>query len=133
MSQPFRGALPDCFPDALLQGAQDLRIVGSNDVAWQRPSALRAIAWLAEGRFAILGGDVYGVDEQGIRITGDNWSCNWPEAGAYMDWDTYVLHAAEEARAYIDFYHQRNGDDYFYSVVVWNEAQYRDYLARLPS
>lgn len=125
----FRGALPDAFPDALLEGAQDLRVVGSYDVAWPRRSVFYAIGWLAQQRFAILGGDVYQVDGQDVYGTGDNWSCSWPGAGADMDWDSYVALSVDTAHAYIDRYHQRNGDDYLYSVVVWDEATYRRHLA----
>ena len=129
MSDLFRGALPEKFPDALLEEARDLRVAGSYAVAWPRHAVLHAIGWLAKYEFAILGGDVYQVDGQDVYSTYDNWSCNWPGAGRDMEWESYVALSVETAQAYIDMFHRRNGDNYLYSVVVWDEAAYRRHLA----
>jgi hypothetical protein len=65
-----------------------------------------------------LGGGVYLKDEQDVVVTGDSWSIKEHEG---MPWTDYVREGERVARSYIEAYHARNGEAFWYSLVFVNE------------
>lgn len=63
---------------------------------------------------AILGGDIYVEDSDGLALTYDNW---WADLERGEKWEAFVLRSHSEAKAYLEKpWHQRNS--WFVLVVA---------------
>ena len=60
----------------LLKDAYHLESIGINEYAWKIDEVMQVIDYLKNNRFLILGGDVYGINNNTIQITGDSWYIN---------------------------------------------------------
>ena len=124
MSSMFTDGFPGDFSPELLKTAWDLRPIGCNELAWPYPVVLQAIAALVERNYVILGGDVYRQMDRHLKPAHDGWSIPKREQveGASDNWALYVQAGAVKARKYIDIFHVRNGPDYWFVLVVADEA-----------
>ncbi len=104
----------DQLPDELQRTAYPLEEFGVNEYAWNYEEVKKVIVSLAEQKYAILGGDVWKKEGTSFISTYDGWYLNYGS----LSWDDYIEQSKEKALAYIDFYHDRNGDDYYYVPVA---------------
>lgn len=89
----------------VIEGIQHL---GINEYTWKFPEIIEVINILSKSNFKILGGDVYSFDNNTIRVTYDNWFCS---SNSQEESISYSL-------KYINKYHNNNGNNYIYSIVV---------------
>jgi hypothetical protein len=67
-----------------------------------RQEAIKAVEYFQQERIAILGGDVYYIDENGeIELTHDNWYCDKMQEENYME---YCERSAILSKKYIGKY-----------------------------
>jgi|SRR5258706_3338066 hypothetical protein len=115
-----RRPLPDDFPPHLVRAALDLLPFGFDEWAWPYPEILEVIEELAARSYAILGGDVWRKGERGMGSLGDNW---YLDPDASMSWSTYVRESANASLKYIQRYHDRNEDGYWFVPVFKPEEE----------
>lgn len=114
MDSQERKHLPEHFPKELLNAAYSLLDLGSKEVAWKFEDAIKATQWFAEHDYIILGGDVYYKDNEHFVITYDNWYLTDDE----VDRPQNVEDGKRKTLSYIEMYHHRNGDAYYYTLLA---------------
>lgn len=108
-------ALPTDFPRELLSSAEDLWAYNIGGMAWPYPQILEAIAALTERGRVILGGDVFRGQAKALEIVaGDNW---YLIRGAEWTWEEYVEASKRKAIEWIEWYHSKFGDGFWYQPV----------------
>jgi hypothetical protein len=113
LHQASRG-LPTGFPKEMLYRAKPLEEPGVVDVAWSYEDALWVIEMCYQAGYAVLGGEVYHLDQNRPEVTYDSW---------YIDqkgqcWDAYLVQSKEAAVTYISNYAARNGSHYCYTFTI---------------
>ncbi len=108
-----------------MREARDLRELGINDIAWAYPRVLQAVTALLELNYVILGGDVYRDDGHELSFTYDSWYVKRRGTGDVpVEWDHFTRYAADRAISYIEKYHARNGDAFWYGLGPCSESLY---------
>ena len=92
----------------LYKRGYDLETLYLNDIAWDYKDILDVIASVKKHQLLILGGDVYQFREGDISWAYDVWSYQGD------DWRASV----QKALNYINDYHEMNGNQYLYSLVI---------------
>lgn len=92
----------------LYKRGYDLATLYLNDIAWDYKDILDVIASVKKHQLLILGGDVYQFREGDISWAYDVWSYQGD------DWRASV----QKALNYINDYHEMNGNQYLYSLVI---------------
>lgn len=110
----IRARLPKDFPEGLIDSAYLLDSIGSAEIAWKYDAAIQAIYVYANEQYTILGGDVYEMSNNNIYPTSDNWYYNSGQQNSIYE----VNRSKDKSLAYIHNYHERNGDNYLYVIVV---------------
>ena len=100
-----------CLSKELLSSGQSLESMGISEMAWKSQDTLRVIDFLANKGYAILGGDVYTCDKNGIESTYDSWFTNRTIG------DSFIEDSKNKAFEYISEYSKNNGDSYLYSII----------------
>lgn len=97
------------LPNSLIDKGIHLdKHLGINEYAWRYSEIIDVINLVSENNLKILGGDVYFFYKDTIRVTYDNW---FVSSKSQEESISYSL-------KYINEYHNNNGDDYIYSIVV---------------
>ena len=104
-----------CLPKELLNVGQCLEPIGIFDMAWKSQDALKVIDFLTNKGYAILGGDVYKYDENGIESTYDSWFINKTIS------ESFIEESRSKSHEYIKEYRKNNGDHYLYSIIFETE------------
>lgn len=86
------------------KGINIKELVGGDTLAWNYEDIMKIIDILGENEVTILGGDVL---NQEISYTGDNWGYD------HLD----SKESIEKTKSYIEDYHHRLGNDYYYVLV----------------
>ncbi len=102
------------IPIDMVKKSISLKMNGINDLAWYGKDALEAIEFLSNCGTLILGGDVYIISEQKIKLTYNNWYYIPVESKTHQE---NIDAAKEHAVSYIQDFMQKNGNDYLYSIV----------------
>lgn len=92
----------------LYKRGYDLENLYLNDISWDYKDILDVIASVKKHQLLILGGDVYQFREGDISWAYDVWSYQGD------DWRASV----QKALNYINDYHEMNGNQYLYSLVI---------------
>ena len=87
--------------DAILSKGLPLRCLGINNWALERESALAAINVIVELGHAILGGDVFQLNECGVLVSRDSWFCE-PHDGENDK--AFVMRSSKKAKTFIELY-----------------------------
>ena len=103
------------LPEDLKRSAYSLEAFGANEFAWNYEEVKKVILYISNYRYAILGGDVWKKENTDFELTYDNWYINYDNS---VSWEEYIEKSKTKALNYIDFYHQRNGDSYYYAPVA---------------
>lgn len=114
MSISYRASLPNDFPEELLVSAKTLEHIGICEMAWDWQDAIRVSEFLCRHNCAILGGDVYRLINGVLESTYDSWYIN---KDGTKSTGKFIEEARDRAVSYINQYHDRNGDDFYYSIV----------------
>jgi len=102
--------LKDIIPEKMWSCGVVLDNLGVKEVAWDFFDVMKVIDILKQKRYTILGGDVYKMKDDKIEITYDNW---------YIDRNiATVENSIEKAEEYIEFYHQKQGEGYLYTLII---------------
>lgn len=116
----------DILPDELKQSAISVQTLlplspedFEGDAGWSYDEVKKVLKYLTEQNYAILGGEVYGEKDGEPVFRGDNWYLN--REPPTTPWQEYVKLSSEKAREYIDFYHARNGEGYYYVLSAVSE------------
>ena len=111
--------IPENFPSELLARRASLEPLLIPDFAWSRTDAIQVCSLLCDAGFAVLGGDVYEITENGARVILDNWHCDPTEEEERSKgaWDNYVLKTSEASKKYISAYHENPGRQFVYGIV----------------
>jgi hypothetical protein len=104
-----------CLPKELLNVGLSLEPIGIFEMAWKSQDALKVIDFLTSKGYAILGGDVYKQDENGIESTYDSWYINKTVSKSFIEESRVKSHE------YIKEYSKNNGDCYLYSIIFESE------------
>ena len=97
------------FSQELLDSGFALREpIGVYEIAWKYSDVIKVLVLAKEKKMVILGGDVYGINNNEITTTYDSW---------YFSGNDFVK-SFEKAKDYIDNYHKKNGDNFIYSLVI---------------
>lgn len=110
----IRTGLPSNVPERFIDSAYPLTSIDWTEIAWKYEDIIQMIAFYADNRFILLGGDVYKMDHSNISPTYDNWYYNLQKQ-QYVD-DISI--SKDQAIAYIENYYKRNGDTYYYTLTV---------------
>ena len=102
------------FPSSVIDTAISLEELGIKDLAWKWKDIHNVITFLIDNEYAILGGDVYLLENGEKIITYDNWYLDKETGTSWLD---YVTKSKKVAIEYIDNYHINNGDSYCYSII----------------
>lgn len=81
--------------------------IGINDIIWNFSDIMLVIDQLRDEKRIILGGDIYSSNPE-IEMTYDSWATNTKDYKA----------AAKKTKKYIERYIKRNGNNYYFSLVV---------------
>lgn len=101
------------LPEEIWKSRISLENLGVKDTAWMFSEVIKVIDILKSNGYMILGGDVYKRVNDKIEATYDSWYINKSKVS--------VNEAMQKAESYIKVYHERNGDNYVYSVIVANK------------
>ena len=85
-------------PSQLFRQGVELDSQGLDERAWKPADALKLIDILSSADVAVLGGDVYAIDNGEIERTYENWYC---DAKAGESSDDFVQRSCAEATQYI--------------------------------
>lgn len=113
----IRQVLPAYFPRDLLLRAIPL-VYDSSDVSevvWKYQDAMKAIGYFANHNSAILGGDVYTMNEDGVLISDGS---GWYTDRKLLGWEEYVEKSKQESLSYIEYFSRSNGEEGFYYALV---------------
>jgi len=114
MSMSNKLVFPNAFPGELLNKAKTLEHFGIAEMAWDWQNAIAVVEFLCEYNYAVLGGDVYRLINGDLESTYDSWYINKDVAKSR---EQFIGETKDRAISYINQYHERNGDDCYYSVV----------------
>ena len=103
------------LPDELQRTAYPLEEFGVYEYAWSYEEVKKVIIYLAHHTYAILGGDVWRKEGTSFISTYDGWYLNY---NPQISWEEYIEKSKDKALIDIDFYHNRNGEDYYYVPVA---------------
>jgi len=106
-------------PIDMVKKSISLKNIGINELAWHGKDAIEAIEYLSKNRTLILGGDVYIISEQKIKLTYDNWYYIPVESRPHQE---NIDAAKEKAISYIQHFMRKNGNDYLYSIVCYGDS-----------
>ena len=101
-------------PIDMVKKSISLKNIGINELAWYGKDTIDAIEYLSNNGTLILGGDVYIISEQKIKLTYDNWYYIPVESRPHQK---NIDAAKEKAVSYIQHFMRKNGNDYLYSIV----------------
>ncbi|MEK5389039.1 Imm40 family immunity protein [Margalitia sp. FSL K6-0131] len=107
------------LPNTIKSLAISLDELGITDLAWKWGDVQHVIEFLKQNDFAILGGDVYIIENNQINTTYDSWYIN---RGPGESWYDYINECEKKTIEYINEYHFKNGDNYCYSLVYNKEV-----------
>lgn len=99
------------LPKELSDSAKSLEHIGISEMAWDWQNAIKAVEFLYQCNYVVLGGDVYNGH---LESTYDSWYINKDEAKSREE---FIRQARDRAVSYISQYHDTNGDEYYYSIV----------------
>lgn len=114
MSIGYKASLPGDLLQEMLKVAKTLEHLGISELAWDWENAIMFIDNLCKNKNAILGGDVYRLTSDNLEPTYDSWYLNKDDKKSDEE---FIRESKKRAVAYINEYHDRNGDDFYYSVV----------------
>jgi len=103
------------LPNKFYENAISLSEFEISGFAWKWEYVNILLNYLNSNNYAILGGDVYKLENDQIDIAYDSWFCNKKDN---MSWEFYVDESNKRAMEYINNYYERNGNDYCYSLVI---------------
>ena len=99
------------LPKELIDSAKSLKHIGISEIAWDWQNVIKAVEFLYQCNYAVLGGDVYNSN---LESTYDSWYINKDEAKSR---DEFIRQARDKAISYINQYHDTNGNGFYYSIV----------------
>ena len=102
------------FPSSMIDSSISLRELGIKELAWKWKDIKQVIDFLVEKKYAILGGDVYLLNNDQKIQTYDSWYID-RETG--ISWLDYVKKGKNVTVDYINQYYVSNGDSYCYSII----------------
>jgi hypothetical protein len=114
MGKNYKLRLPNDFPEELYSSAKSLEHLGISELAWGWESVIKAIKFLCERNYVILGGDVYQLINGSLKSTYDSWYINKNEVKPN---NNFVEESMNKAISYINLYHEKNGTGFYYSIV----------------
>jgi hypothetical protein len=100
--------------DAILAVGKSLEDLGIRNWALEQDQALEALNQLAREGIAVLGGDVYLMQEGKLQVSYDNWYCERPLTEKEED---FVSRSIEVARTYIKNYRSPLDGPAFFAIV----------------
>ena len=102
------------LPRNMLAVACDLKPIGSADLAWRYEDIKIVLAALKVRSRVILGGEIYSIGEEGIKLTWDAWDYRTDPG---LPQEVNVERSYKAALSYIESYHKECGEDFCYSVI----------------
>jgi hypothetical protein len=114
MKDNYKVNLPTDFPVLLFNSGKSLEQLGISGVAWDWENAIKVVEFLCSCKYAILGGDVYGVADDKLKVTYDSWYENKDEKQSK---ERFIEETKNKAISYIKKYYERNGGNFYYSIV----------------
>ncbi len=108
------------LPENFLTNSYSLDNLHINNVAWAYKDTLDVVEYLAEHNYVILGGDVYRFNGNSLESTYDSWYIQDTDLAD----KNAVLIAKKKSTEYITMYHNRNGSEFAYSLVLEKRSQH---------
>lgn len=96
--------------DFILNNGVLLKNNGVHNWALSREAALIALEQLSAMSVAVLGGDVYLMTAEGLKVSYDNWYCNRETAESEKN---YVMRSIATAVRYIKNYQEPSNNAFF--------------------
>lgn len=90
----------------------------TTEYAWKYKDAIDVIDFLKVKECVILGGDVL---KSTLEYTHDNWFFEYDNKGAISE---IIKESIEKSKRYINWYHEKFGDDFYYIIVAIKKADY---------
>lgn len=115
MDRLYEDRLPFGFSEDLAGKGIDMRELGIDEVAWSFPEIFDVFNQFVELGYSILGGDVYRLETGKLTVTGDSWFMNKTSTLSSSEFQQATRTKAIE---YVTAYHDRNGNDFVYTVVI---------------
>lgn len=108
------------LPEKFITSSHPLDNLHINNVAWTYKDILDIVEYLAEHDYVILGGDVYRFNGKSLESTYDSW---YIQDTDFADKNA-VLIAKKKSAEFITMYHNRNGSEFAYSLVLEKRSQH---------
>ena len=99
------------LPNELLETSKSLKQIGISNLAWNWENVIKVILFLKKSNYLILGGDVYKNTNDKLESTFDSWYYNTCTKDL-------VTESCNKAINYINEYHNKNGNGFYYSSVI---------------
>ena len=96
----------------LLKKGISLTSLGINEIAWAKDDIKKIMEELGTKKIGILGGDVYRIDGEKIKITCDGWYMNDDDS------EKFYQNSREKALNYIEDYERNNRGKFIYTIVI---------------
>lgn len=100
--------------DAILRVGRSLEDIGVRNWALTREQTLIALDQFGAEGIAILGGDVYEIQREGLQLNYDNWYCDRKDSESES---SFVYRSIAKAREYITNYKLDQDKECFFAIV----------------
>ena len=114
MENNYKVNLPVDFPVILFNSGKSLEQLGISEMAWNWENAIKVIEFLCAFNYVILGGDVYRAVDDKFEVTYDSWYVN---KNVKQSRERFIEETKNRAISYIKQYYERNGENFYYSIV----------------
>lgn len=96
----------------MLKKGKSLLSLGINEYVWNKDDIKEILEELLEMKVGVLGGDVYKLERENIKMTYDSWYINDDNS------ETFYQISILKALKYIENYEKNNCGDFLYSIVI---------------
>ena len=96
----------------LLKKGISLLSLGINEYAWDKDNIKDIFEELSKRKIGILGGDVYKIENETIKMTFDSWYMNKDSS------EEFYQKSKLRALRYIEDYEKNNCGEFIYTIVI---------------
>ena len=96
----------------LLKKGISLLSLGINEYAWNKDNIKDIFEELSKRKIGILGGDVYKIENETIKMTFDSWYMNKDSS------EEFYQKSKLRALSYIEDYEKNNCGEFIYTIVI---------------
>ncbi len=104
--------ITNVISNELLKKGISLLSLGINEYAWDKDNIKEIFEELSKRKIGILGGDVYKIENENIKMTFDSWYMNKDSS------EEFYQKSKLRALRYIEDYEKNNCGEFIYTIVI---------------